>query len=24
MRGHPEYAAMEKQILGMMREEGGH
>jgi NitT/TauT family transport system ATP-binding protein len=24
MRNHPEYAAMEKQILGMMREEGGH
>jgi len=24
MRSHPEYAAMEKQILGMMREEGGH
>ena len=24
MRGHPEYAAMENQILGMMREEGGH
>lgn len=24
MRAHPEYAGMEKQILGMMREEGGH
>ena len=24
LRAHPEYAGMEKQILGMMREEGGH
>jgi hypothetical protein len=24
MRAHPAYAGLEKQILDMMREEGGH